>query len=941
MDPPLISHPAPETESSPHPEHHLTDDGHLRLTAHSDVVADRANGVFGAADDREPVLEAAARLHDFGKATPQFQAYVRPAKQFNGPDTENNHARLGAVATWYILGTADVPPRDRLAATLAVARHHQALPKAARYTAETLADAVGGANDVIIAQVDAIDERWPTAADYLLSKPAIGDAAWSDFAAWVRSGDIASELREHSARDTLGSYTIDPGQLPEKLYDRTLHYWAAITLADKSHAMAIPEDHLFDFDTLDKETIDAYVESLRSSPSEGEFESRLNDERERARRQAVKGVHEWLDTDDGIATLTLPTGLGKTFTGLSAAFELRDALNAAGRPAPDGSTPIIYALPYTSIIEQTRAIFEDPALWGANPKQSALTVHHYLSQTVVYHDDTTATDVADTDAEETAALLGEAWRDGTVLTTFVQLFESLTGPGNREGLKLPALDSSVVILDEPQALPKDWWNGIERLFEVLTDEYDAHVIAMTATQPSLVRNIETTSLLTAGQDHESTGCDRCAKGPTYTESLPTAPAESYFEQGERVRYTIDDSALSHSLDAPTTYRDYDEAASRIRAAVEETGSVLAICNTIDSSRELTTAVCEGSNVTHLGSHLRQQLEDVGRDIVEDSVDAADIAAAVLDAVGINAPSSSNGEEKSSGRGSWSIPDDCSPLALTLNSRFRPFDRQVIIELASQLSTSPVPFLLVSTQAIEAGVDISFQRLYRDIAPLDSIVQAAGRCNRSYEWGVGGGEAVVWTLAPSGEAATNPPAYWVYERGATEDGIEGHLQLISEVLGELPTDDPVSDAIFSTRAVDTYFDRLAEKSLDSGAIRTKIDEADADALARRSLVGDYSTVDILVAVTDAEACELDHITDLFDDGDPEAYERLNDLSQLRVSIPKTVIDESPTTARIDGETRDSDGVQVFRFGGDGDLEYEVDGGGLRNGGEGVETRFTVI
>jgi len=57
---------------------------------------------------------------------------------------------------------------------------------------------------------------------------------------------------------------------------------------------------------------------------------------------------------------------------------------------------------------------------------------------------------------------------------------------------------------------------------------------------------------------------------------------------------------------------------------------------------------------------------------------------------------------------------------------------MLIETAKELTKRGHGLLAVSTQLVEAGVDISFDRVYRDLAPIDSIVQAAGRCNRSFE-----------------------------------------------------------------------------------------------------------------------------------------------------------------------------------------------------------------
>ncbi len=335
----------------------------------------------------------------------------------------------------------------------------------------------------------------------------------------------------------------------------------------------------------------------------------------RARASILNDCRDAASHKKDLFTLTVPTGGGKTLSVM--AFSLRHALI-------HGCSRIIYASPFTTITEQTAQVFR--AIFG--------------QENVLEHHSNFDSSQLDDDESLHHRLAIQNWDAPLIVTTNVQLLESLYSNKPSSCRKLHNIANSILIFDEAQTLPDELLTATLAMLEELSLDYGVSSVLCTATQPALE-----------------------GRWPFGSETKEIVRHREEFTEafGHRTRFVY--------LDAITEDKLAQDIASQNQA--------LCIVGTKTKARNLYEAV----------------------------------------------KCSAGCEESSS----------CETLRTFgiyhLSAHMTPLHRSELLDEIRERLHEGKRCLVISTQLIEAGVDVDFPNVYRELAGLDSLFQAAGRCNR--------------------------------------------------------------------------------------------------------------------------------------------------------------------------------------------------------------------
>ena len=831
---------------------------HLRGVDELGQLLTTEAGTTPYGDDWQAVLEAIAWTHDIGKLTEYFQAYIETGDRTAVGDAHlTYHGTFGGLVTALALMERGFSAETTAAGFYAVAKHHSVLGNFHNDITDYYSPGRVKVDDVYemaTTQLQSITDTAPTAANVALENATNGNYSWAEL---VDDGlERARATIQHIAKR--GDYTDD------EWYGCVLKMWSTLVTADKMDASGLSQTITRtpdrpDITNLSTEIRDLSQTTLPNGESASVYiddpsrplpddtatmEQRLAAIRTATNARVTDRLTNSHDQGERVFELTLPTGFGKTYTGLRAALHLANKQNSR----------VVYALPYTSIIDQVDDNVRE--IFGLSPEDKAYTKHHHLADTRTTLSEENNTD-SDGPSSGRETLHAEAWQSGLVLTTFTQLLESVSGPENIQSTKLPSLQDAVILIDEPQAISMEWWGLFGRLTTYLTNEYNATIVIMTATQPRIFDQLPYTPDPTPLTDLTTEATDLIAENP-------------------RVSFDLHDSLLDHFAGGGQPL-SIQRAAAEIENTTTPTEDTLSIHNTVESAATLTESLL-GMGAIPLGGELTTYWRKSDRSEFDPEE--------YLDHVATTHPNANMG-------------------VITLSTRQRPRDRIALIETIDTIldPTTETPFdtiptITVSTQLIEAGVDLSFDRLYRDYAPLPSIVQAAGRCNRRFN--DDSASVTIWRLAGPDEE-DYIPSQLIYHDTSEQSLLVPTEKAIQQLYKSEKKHD-IPEATMIREGVQQYYTALHNQrrtGARTDALVSAFNNAQGDILRDASLVSsDYPTKDYLVLITETEIELYDEYHRHRENQEwSKAREAFQQLKQTLVSVPVSNNPETKTPEPI--------------------------------------------
>ncbi|MBI1849262.1 MAG: CRISPR-associated helicase Cas3' [Planctomycetes bacterium] len=479
------------------------------------------------------------------------------------------------------------------------------------------------------------------------------------------------------------------------------------------------------------------------------------------RRKVLDACRTAATNPPGLFTLSVPTGGGKTLSSL--AFALRHAES-------HGLQRIIVVIPYTSIIDQTASVYRT---WlkesGIANAEEWLIEHH---SNLAVERDTVLNRLA-----------SENWDAPLIVTTTVQLFESLHGRTSAACRKLHRLTRSVVILDEVQTLPPALLQNCLDVLGYLVRDYGSTVVLCTATQPAIVDDVK-----------KPGGIEKIEGLATLTGRAPieinTAHAEHYHILNRRVRFQWRDAT------GRAERWNWEDLVCRAAAHPR----ALLVVNTRRDSRALYERfAAKGLPARHLSAllcpqHRRDELHRIR-------------------------------------------------VALASNDRC----------------------VVVSTQLVEAGVDLDFPIVFRAVTGLDSIAQAAGRCNREGR------------RAEPGEVIVFEPT----EGSRTSPTVSLAAEVTREQLSE-ETEPNLDDPAVFIRYFRHFYSRQSTEAKGIRALRAELAYEEVSATFR--LIDDSFIEPVVVRYRG-----IDEALAAFRDESRRVRDRLRSLQPFVVNAPRRVVE----------------------------------------------------